>query len=230
MPLPFYFLRLVPIAGNARLPDHWMVVSAAACAVLLALAISRLAEEKHWTVNGASILVGVLILIENWPGIPLGQPPAQPAAYETLRQMPPGAVLTLPLYIGDSIIGVGDALGGTYCFPWDHLWAQVAHQKPIIGGYMGRISRRIIHQYQEDPFIQTLLDLEEKKIPPRPAEPAFGAYAVRHMGFRYVLVYRESTDPVALRYALESLPLELVAREPTVELYRIKDYQSGSAL
>jgi hypothetical protein len=226
LPLPFYFLRLVPVAGNARVPGHWMTVGAVASAVVAALALTRLAEEKKWSLNKLSALAGALILLENWPGIPLALPPAPSAVYETLRQEPPGGVLTMPIYVGDSIIGVGDSLTGRFIFPWDHLWAQVAHQKPILGGYIGRIARRLIYAYEADPFLNTVLALEEEKIPSASPDPAAGLRAATDFKFRYVLVYPGSTHPGALRYVLGSLPLDLVHEDASVQLYRVKGYRS----
>ena len=225
-PLPFYILRLVPLLGNVRVPERWMAVGAISWSIVLALALLRLAAARGWSIRKLSFAAAALILIENWPGIPYASAPPALEIYQRLKELPEGAVLTVPLYIGDSSIGTGNAIGSQFLFPWDHLWAQVIHEKPIVGGYVGRISRRIIEAYKEDPFIHRLLDLEEYKIHTQDPEPAFGEYAVRNLKFRYVLLYRDSTDPESLKYVLGSLPLELVEKEGMIELYRIKADQS----
>jgi hypothetical protein len=220
-PLPFFLFRLIPVLGNVRVPERWMAVGAIAWAVLLALSLLKLSAARGWSLRKLCLVTILCLLVENWPGIPaVATPPISPV-YLRLKQEPPGGVLTVPFYIGDSSIGTGDALNGRFIFPWDHLWAQITHEKPILGGYVGRISRKIIDDYKADPFIHTLLDLEEHKIPTHNPEPAFGEYAYRNLGFQYVLVYPESTDPEALKYVLGSLPLELVEKDASVQLYRI---------
>jgi hypothetical protein len=221
-PLPFFFFRLLPILGNVRMPERWMAVGAIGWSVVLALALIRISTRRGWPIQKIAFAAVALVLIENWPGIPYAAaPPAYPI-YERLRDLPAGAVLPVPLYIGDSSIGAGNTINNQFTFPWDHLWAQTIHQKPMIGGYVGRISRRIIDDYKEDPFIHRLLDVEEEKIPSIEPEPAYGEYAVSHFGIRYVLLYPGCTDPLTVKYVLGSLPLELVMREGPIELYKIK--------
>ena len=222
-PLPFFWLRLLPVVGNVRVPERWMAVGAIAWSVVLAMALAKLAARRKgsaWKIGSA---VAALVLFENWPGLPVRPAPAISPVYERLRELPPGAVLPVPLYIGDSSIGAGNALNGAYIFPWDHLWAQVVHEKPMLGGFVGRISRRLIDNYKADPFIRTLLDLEENKPVDGTPQPAAGARAVETFRFRYVLVYPPSTEASVLKYVFGSLPLELIDHDPSVQLYRIKE-------
>jgi hypothetical protein len=222
-PLPFFVLRLLPIAGNVRIPERWMAVGCVSWGVVLAYALIGLSQKKGWSLKTLSMIVIILVLFENWPGLPYRALPAVSPVYTQLRGLPDGAVLPLPLYIGDSSIGVGDAVNNGYIFPWDHLWAQVIHEKPMIGGYIGRIPRKIIDAYKADPFTKTILDLEEKKETVHPAEPAVGERALKNLGFQYVLVYPQCTNSAALHYALKSLPLDVVTKTETVELYRVRD-------
>lgn len=227
-PLPFFWLRLLPVVGNVRVPERWMAVGAVAWSVVLALAIVKLAQQRGWSIRKLSVAGVALILLENWPGVPFRSPPPVSLVYERLKELPPGAVLPVPLYIGDSSIGRGNAISGPFIFPWDHLWAQITHQKPMVGGYIGRIPRRLIEAYKADPFTGTLLALEENKISNQSPEPAEGKRAVETFKFRYVLVYPGATDPGALRYVLGSLPLELVESSGPIQLYRVNLALSSS--
>ena len=146
-PLPFFWLRLLPVVGNVRVPERWMAVGTIAWSVVLAMAVVKIAGHRKGPPWKIGFAVTALILLENWPGLPVRPVPAVSSVYERLRELPPGAVLPVPLYIGDSSIGAGDALNGQCIFPWDHLWAQVIHQKPMLGGFVGGISRRLIDDY-----------------------------------------------------------------------------------
>ncbi len=222
MPLPFYFLRLLPVVGKARLADHWMTVGSVAAAVVAAFAITRLSQQKKWSLTKLSALAGALILLENWPAIPFAPVSAPKPIFERLRIEPPGAVLLVPLFVGDAMIGVGDSRPSPLSFPWDYLWDQTAHQKPILGGYMGRMSRKIMKAYQADPFMKTLLDLEENTIPNSPAMPVEGKRAIENFSFRYVILYPGSAGPEVANYVLKSLPLEEIAKDDSIHLYQVR--------
>lgn len=221
LPMPFFFVRLLPGLGNVRVPERWMALGVVAWAVVLAFALIRLHRDRGWSLRASGIIVGGLLLIENWPGVPFRPLPPVSPVYERLRALPDGAVLALPFYAGDSSIGTGSAIGEEWIFPWDHLWAQTQHHKPIVGGYIGRISRRVIERYQGDPYLKSVIDLEERAIADKEDEPGFGLYAIPHLQFRYVLAYDKAVEPSALRYALKSLPLELLENQDGVRLYRV---------
>ena len=100
----------------------------------------------------------------------------------------------------------------------------------MLGGYMGRLSRRIIKSYQADPFMRVLLDLEDEESHQSPAMPSDGARAITDFSFRYVLVYANSTRPEVVQFVTKSLPLEELGSDGDIRLYRVKDGRSGSTL
>ena len=110
-PLPFFVFRLIPVLGNVRVPERWMAVGAIAWSTVLALALVKLAQTRGvGRLRKAAAIATALVLFENWPAIPFISPLPPSTVYEQLRQLPAGAVLPLPLYMGDSSIGVGDAV------------------------------------------------------------------------------------------------------------------------
>jgi hypothetical protein len=224
LPLPFYILRLMPIVGNARIPERWMAVGAVAWSVVLALGLLELAAKKKWPLGRVCAVAGLLVLVENWPGLPIAPLPQDRMVYKRLKESSAQGVLALPFYVGDSSIGAGDSTGAPgWSFPWDHLWAQTFHEKPIAGGYIGRIPRRLIKSYQASPFFKTLIDLEEGKITQLPLESrALGCRAAADFQFDSALVYPASVRPIAWEFVQRALPLEPVAQDPQVALYRIQ--------
>jgi len=207
LPLPFYVWRLLPVLGNVRVPERWMAVGAVAWAVVLALGVAILcARYPRWR---RMILAGAFafLLIENWPGVPGVPPVRNEPVYETMRALPSGGVLALPFYAGDSSIGTGDALPSRFIFPWDHLGAQIYHQQPIAGGYIGRIPRRLIRHYQQDPLIGRILALEEKKTPLPPLSREEACQAAEALKLDYVLVFQPAIAPEAWKFVQYALPL-----------------------
>jgi hypothetical protein len=219
MPLPFYVWRLLPVFGNVRVPERWMAVGAIAWGVVLAIALVYLARKRGWPLRRLCGVVGVLILLENWPGIPVGTVPPEHPVHSTLRSQPPGGVLPIPLYIGDSSVGAGSAPAGLV---WENLAAQMYHQQPVLGGYIGRVSRKIIKKYKADPFFERLIALEEGRTPnaqPMPLNQA--CQSMNDFGVQYVLLYPHALTPKTLRFAKGSLRMVPLRLSDDLELYRL---------
>ncbi|MFA5976007.1 MAG: hypothetical protein WC859_07590 [Elusimicrobiota bacterium] len=221
LPLPFYFWRLIPVLGNVRIPERWMAVGAVAWSVVLALGILRLSERRKWNLNIVCATALLLVLGENWPGLPVYRFPPPLPVYQILRQQPPGGVLALPLYIGDSSIGTGDAMPSPWVFPWDHLWAQTIYEKPLVGGYIGRLPRKLIRSYQADSFINRLLALEEGQSVSATPDREAARKAAEGINMNYVLIYRPAIRPEALQFVMNSLALQPIETGSPVELYTI---------
>ena len=214
MPLPFYVWRLIPILNNVRVPERWMAVGSLAWGVVLALALCRLAWKKNWNLTALCAVVGALILIENWPGIPVAPPPPDSAVYEKLRSLPPGAVLPLPLALRDSGIVAGDS-----GMPWVYLGAQVYHQHPILGGCIGRISRNLIKAYKADPYVNELLTLEEGK-PPTGVKigKAEACQAMKNFDVTYALRYTDALSTTTTHFIDQTLPMKAIQKDSRIEL------------
>ncbi len=84
---------------------------------------------------------------------------------------------------------------------------------------MGRLSRNIIKANQSDNY-ENSFGLEEDKSAARPM-PAEGAQAITHFNFRYVMIYPASTRPEVVEYGMKSLPLEEIAKDESIHLYRV---------
>jgi len=223
-PLPFYFARLVPILENVRVPERWMAVGATAWAVVFALGLVRLAKRRLWSLRATCAMAAILVLCENWPGVPYVPLAVPSAVLSQLREQSPGAVLVLPFYVGDSSIGAGANAPSVYPFPWEHLSAQMTHEKPIVGGYIGRIPRRLLQAYTLHPYWGRLIQWEEGTATPA-SDPNVAQVrrAVQEVGIRYCLIYPAAVPPAALAFVRRTLPLERIASDGEVELDRITD-------
>jgi hypothetical protein len=241
-PLPFYVARLLPVLNNVRVPERWMGMATVGSAVLVAISLVRLSRERRWRLGTVCTAAGALILFENWPGLPVAPAPADLPTYQMLRRLPPGGVLALPFYIGDSSIGAGGAAPSDRPFPWTHLGAQIYHQHPIFGGYVGRMPHRLIARYKAIPFFKTLIDLEEgtqdsalrtqdlRRMRSSPQVPSkrngerdsgLTCREARELDLAYVLSNPPATPAPAWDFVRSALPLTLVQKDPGVELYRV---------
>jgi hypothetical protein len=219
MPLPFYVWRLLPVFGNVRVPERWMAVGAIAWGVVLAIALMALARKKSWPLVKVSLAAGALVILENWPGIPVGSLPQEHAIHKQLKSLPAGAVLPVPLYIGDSSVGAGDAPAGLV---WESLGVQVYHEKPVLGGYLGRIPRGLIRKYKADPFLDQLIALEEgKSTNARPMALSQACQSMNAFSVEYVLLYPESLPVRTLSFVKGSLRLIPLQLSKDLELYRL---------
>jgi hypothetical protein len=151
-------------------------------------------------------------------------PPPLSSLYQKLKEEPAGTVLPLPFYAGDSSIGAGDSLPSTRPFPWEHLWAQIHHEKPIVGGYIGRIPRRLIAGYKQDPLWGRLIEWEEGNTAPLPDPTADQVrQSLQRAQVRYCLLYASALRPAARAFIQRTLPLEWIASDGDMTLYRVKD-------
>ncbi len=117
-----------------------------------------------------------LTLAWSWGRAPLPAWTARPSRVltECLRQAPEGAVIDLPLADGQT-----------------HLWDQVAHGKPQLGGMLSQKAAFGSGQAQAfltgNPFAAALVAAGDR-LPLRGSEPPAGRQELLDLGYRYVLV------------------------------------------
>jgi hypothetical protein len=208
---PQLLLRYVPIVANARLPGHAIVMVALAIAMLLALAIAgtRLGRSRAW---GGALLA--LILIELWPRpLPLLTLDRLPV-YEILAAAPPGAVLEVP-------VGIRDGFGAEGRLDSSVLYFQTIHGRPIVGGYVSRLSPSIARKFHESLVLSTLLRLsagESLRLPPESGVAA--ADALAQLGVRYVVVNTDMASQPVREY-VATMPLTRIAAGGVHEVYQL---------
>jgi hypothetical protein len=211
--LPQILLRYVPIAANARVPSHAIAMAALAVAVLLALAI---ASSRVGRARGLWLGMTTLMLIELCPAPIPTIPLDRPAVYAQLAAMPAGAVLEIPL-------GLRDGFGAEGRIDPAVLYYQSIHGKPIMGGYISRLSPEIAARYHASPVLDTLLRLcsAQKVAPPSAAESLDAASYFRSIGVRYVIVNTEMAT-IETRDYVRAMPVRLITTDGPRELYVIE--------
>ena len=102
---------------------------------------------------------------------------------------------------------------------WPDIALQAVHQKPIFGGYLGRLPRKTYDAIAGDEFFQALLRAQtDGTIAPVLADSARVAAYLRRMRFRYVLL-NAAKMPATLSAAVSRWPTRKIDAEDGVELY-----------
>jgi len=216
--LPGILLRFVPLVSNARIPGRAMVVVALAVAMLLALTLARAAPG--WSHRRRVLVVALMLLDCATAPLPLYRPESSSIYSRLSRLSGPGAVLELPL-------GVRDGLGEIGRFDARTMYFQTISGRPILGGFVARLSDRVKEWYRQAPVVSTVLHLSDPTCPaawtPPDVSPAQAYEALARISVRYVVLNRNAASPGMIGY-VSSLPLKRLAEEGGRELYELRKW------
>lgn len=218
LPLPFYFLHLLPIYNN--MPDGMWFAGPAMffLALLFASALKQIKRRlsPRFAAKASMIALGLLAL-EFAPGardlFSLEFPPIM----RRFRELPYGAYLPVPLGINFHVISNPGPMGKEWLGP-QH---QVAIQKPRMGGFLTRVSRRVYDITMADPFIKALFSGQDGG----PIDQALSDCARMSRYFQdarltYVFV-KTDMIPLSLLNAMQGWPMRLIDEEGTMKLYAV---------
>ena len=174
---------------------------------------------RRWPHRRRQILavVAVALAVELWPAPrPLFSAEISPI-YDVVRRDPrPVRILELPFGVRDGTSSEGD-------FSARYQFNQTGHGKPLMGGYLSRVSARRIREIKETPMLSAFLALSEGRTLPaadlealQRSAPAF----VDATRLGWVVVHPSRTPPALHDLAIRALALEFVAADDDVLLYR----------
>jgi len=215
---PWALLRYVPIIGMARSPARFTIVAAIGLSLLSAFALDAwLARgRKRWTMS-ASVLAG-LIALEVMPAPRTLYSATVPAVYRLIAVVDDseqGRLLDLPTGIRDGASSIGDFNASTEFF-------QTRHGRPVIGGYLSRVSDRRKRESLQTPMLRALYALSERSGPlpddvldaARRSREAFLARSC----IRYVVVDKRRASSDLRAFAIDALGLESLHEDDRYEL------------
>ena len=210
LPLPYALLRYVPVVSNARMPGRAIVMVQLATAVMTALVLARLGTRT--VVAGAWTLA---LLAETLPKpTPLYRLPIPDGVDLALRdETGHGAVLELPT-------GLRDGFGERGHLDHRLLAHQLVHERPVVGGFVARLSPGIVNRYARSSVLTNALEISSSG--PHQQLTLFTAAEARSEGLAYLVVNRDGgTDFSTLsRATLESAGFRFVTSAGNRELYR----------
>ena len=217
VPGPWALLRYVPIVGLVRSPTRFLIFAMVGAAALFATAVWVLVGR--WPAARRTILAGLAagLLIELLPAPRPLFPARVPSIYQIIASDARDhvRVLELPFGIRDGTMTWGSFTTRTQFY-------QTAHHKPILGGYLSRVSQRRIRDNERDPVLGTLLRLADgTRLSDADLDILRGQWPafVRRASVGYVVVDGDRGSP-ALQALVDALPLERLAADGSLTLYR----------
>ena len=212
--LPEILLRYIPIVANARMPGRAMVVVYLAVAQLAACGMASLSARGRRAGMAASTL-GLLIAVDCVPAPSPVFYPRVPSTFAALHGAP-GAVCELPL-------GIRDGFGETGKFDAAVMLHQTIHERPILGGFVARLSPSVIRDYHALPVVSSLLRLSsgEKLADEAYANPARNTDQLSALGIRYVVLDARAASPELSQYVERALTLRKLREEDGRVFYEV---------
>jgi hypothetical protein len=155
IPGPWALLRYVPVVGLARTPARFSVVMMLAVAVLFATALEWIGRSQTGRRRFVLAAVAVLLLLELLPApLTLYSAAVPPFYQQVAAAMGDVRVLELPTGVRDGTSSVGN-------FSARSQFYQTAHGKPLIGGYLSRVSGDRVSELRRIDMVDGLIVLSD---------------------------------------------------------------------
>jgi hypothetical protein len=188
-----------------------MVIVYLAIAILAAIGAADYCA-RHRQQAAAVWVIAILVLgdffIAPFPVVPI----ECPAIYQTLRDRPErGAVAELPL-------GMADGFGAIT--PMDNriLVCQTVHERPLVGGFVARLSPHVLAAYRRDPLLAAWLRMSGDVSGEVPRDLLTPAERLKADGIDFIVLNRTRSS-AAMRDYVGSLPLTWLAEDEHYVLY-----------
>lgn len=217
VPGPWALLRYVPVVGLARMPSRFAIVASIGVSVLMAGALASLGARWPHRRRLVGAVVGVLLVFELLPAPRTLYSAEISSIYDRIAADPrPVRVLVLPFGVRDGTWEAGN-------FRPRSLYHQTRHGKPIIGGYLSRVSPRRVERMRRDyPTLDALITLSER--------PAIGPEVKARLDERgdrlvtqgnlgYVVIDSRFIPPDRAELVIDALKLREVQRDQHLTLY-----------
>src|SRR5262245_46737691 len=155
VPGPWALLRYVPIVTATRMPARYAIPMMMTFAVLFALALCSITAEHRGRRRTILAVVAACLLFELSPYPRTLHSAHVPEVLRIVADDPRNVcVLGVPLGFRDGEWSEGDFSASSQFF-------QTFHQKPLIGGYLSRISEREMRRQHQFFMVHQLLRLSE---------------------------------------------------------------------
>jgi hypothetical protein len=200
----------------ARTPSRFSIVAMLMVAVLFGAALTWLGRRREQRRRLMLATVGAVLVFELLPAPIQLYSAAVPGLYRRIAATPGDVrVLELPFGIRDGTSSVGNFTARSQFF-------QTVHGKPLIGGYLSRVSRRRVQDTKRDPMLDALIWLSEGRELDASrwrslvdAGPAF----VERAKLGFVVIDRRRTTRALREFASRAFALQLIESDGDFELY-----------
>lgn len=151
VPLPYVLLHYVPFLGNIRSPGRFIVAAIFFAYIVVAFILSNFLKNKSkkFLYITAVLFITVVIIDQRFPNFKLSTPFYFPKQiYASLAtDTSSGTVMEIPFTVRDGITYFGDE-GAIY-----QIMGQFVYDKPLLGGYVGRVPDYIKNYYKKNAFL-----------------------------------------------------------------------------
>lgn len=150
IPLPYIILHYIPFLNNIRVPGRLIVGFIFFAYIVCAYMVDYFLKNKSLRFKQVFFIIFLLIFIFDQRVADNIFPPSQVYPYKIFQEIKSDSekvsVLEIPFTVRDGFtyFGNGDAIGMTIGESW--------HGKPVIGGYLGRVSDYKKNYYRLNPF------------------------------------------------------------------------------
>ena len=214
---PWAFLRYVPVIGLARSPSRFAIVAALGLSLLVAYWMEARLRAGGGRLRWSAWPVACLLIFELWPAPRTLYSAEVPDVYRMIAASDDddGRVLELPTGIRDGASSLGNFSASAQFF-------QTRHNRPLIGGYLSRVSETRKREGRRAPILRLLFALSEGKAP-ESADLVTEARAARNRFLsrscvRYVVVDKHRASSELRRTAADVLGLQPVHEDADYEL------------
>ncbi len=217
VPGPWAVLRYLPVVGLARSPSRFVVVLSLLVAILFGLALTALTSRRPAMRRPVLALVTLLLLFELSPAPRPLFAGTVPAIFDVIAEdtRPDIRVLALPFGLRDGTTSLGSFNPLTQ-------YQQTRHGKPLVGGYVSRLTAEQKRFHLRFPVLYALISLSEHTaLTPEALDRAYASrdrfLTLSNLG--YVIVDEAGTSPELKRFATDLLRLRQVGQSDGYSLY-----------
>jgi hypothetical protein len=216
IPGPWALARYLPLVRLARTPARLAIVAMLGLSMLFASALCYMSDR--WP-HRRRILLSVVTAVMLFELLPAPRPlysGSVPRFYARVAEQPADVrVLELPVGVRDGTSSVGDFTARSQFF-------QTVHGKPLVGGYLSRVSRRRIKEMRQDPMLDALVTLSEGGRLDASRERQLidrGPDFLRRTRVGSVVIDARRTSPQLRDFAVRALHLQRIDGEGALDLY-----------
>jgi hypothetical protein len=216
IPGPWAFARYLPLVRLARTPARLAIVAMLGMSLLFAAALRHLGDR--WPHRRRLVLatVAALMLFELLPAPRPLYSASVPGFYSRVAAAPGDVrLLELPVGVRDGTSSIGNFTARSQFF-------QTVHGKPLMGGYLSRVSRRRIADVRQEPILDALITLSEGGTLAADHDRDVTRQAmefVRRARIGFVVIDNSLTTPQLREFAVRALRLQRVDGDEQYDLY-----------
>lgn len=217
--MPYELLSKLPVFSFFRSPLRYSLGVHISIAVISAVSLKYLFQNVKTLLNKWILFVFIFFfaIFQNFPFIPQLYMKAviHNEIFDQLSTKPEGTVLYIPFWYLDSFRGLQGIYGSRF------ILAQTVHHKARVGGYLSYIPRKTVENLRDDPFVNKLLNCEEKQecisLTTEEAQGAIDKYDLK-----YVLVDEKSNLDHVEEFVQKSFHLKFLSTSDGFTLFTVE--------